>query len=83
MEEFKKQIEQVISGELNDVASKNLISPHVIDEFLKELGYNRIDFDSNGWDWDFWITYQKDDDKFTLSGSGFYNQGLFFSKYEE
>ncbi len=79
MEDFKKEIDKVLRGEIKTTTSHTLISPDAVDSFLKEEGVKQDDFDSNGWDWDFWMGYHKDDKKYTLSGSGWYNTGLTFS----
>lgn len=34
------------------------ISPYQLKELLEELGYEKTDFDKNGWECDFWITMQ-------------------------
>ncbi|HSE99857.1 MAG TPA: hypothetical protein VLA48_03090 [Nitrososphaeraceae archaeon] len=79
MEDFEKEIDKVLSGEITLAQSHTLISPHKVDEYLKSESCEQEDFDSNGWNWDFWMTYSKDDKKFTLSGGGWYNNGLTFS----
>lgn len=79
MKDFESLIDKVISGELQTVNSGEvLISPEVVNTYLKSNGLDQGDFDSNGWDWDFWMTYYKGDKKFTLAGSGWYNNGLSF-----
>lgn len=84
MEEFKFEIDKVLRGEMDNTSTKVLISPDEIDNYLRELGLVRLDIESNGWDWDFWVSYEdNNDNKFTLSGSGWYNRGLSFSKEEE
>ena len=79
MEDFKTLIDKVISGELQNVNSDGvLISPGKVDMYLKREGLEQGNFDSNGWDFDFWMEYFKDGKKFTLSGNGWYNNGLSF-----
>lgn len=78
MEDFEKEIDKVISGELQLANSNVLISPEQVDLYLKSNGLEQGDFDSNGWDWDFWMEYFKADRKFILAGSGWYNNGLSF-----
>lgn len=80
MEEFKQQIVRLLNGKFDAFKTSNLIVPDKADQVLKSLGFQWEDFDSNGWDWDFWVTYSKDGNKYTLSGSGWYNNGLAFSK---
>lgn len=83
MKDFRVDIEHVINGNIDSVKSNTLISPDEADKVIKDLGLERYDFDNNGWDYDFWVFYNKGDDKFVLSGSGWYNRGLTFAKYEE
>lgn len=78
MEDFKKEIDRVIKGEITGAKSKILVSPDEVDKYLTSLGFVQEDFDSNGWSWDFWMSYSKDGIRYTLSGSGWYNTGLVF-----
>ena len=49
-------------------------SPSEIDETLQELGWERLDFDSNGWQQDTWYWYSNPnyDFQLTMEYSGFY-----------
>jgi len=80
MEEFKQQVEKLLQGEFDSFKTEELLSPDKADKILKDLGFEQGNFDSNGWDWDFWQDYEKDDVKYTLAGSGWYNNGLSFTK---
>lgn len=80
MEEFKEKAQRVLEGKAVCFTTIELLSPDKADQVLKSLNFEQGDFDSNGWDWDFWMTYYKDGEKYTLSGSGWYNNGLTFSK---
>ena len=55
---------------------KNLpsISPSGVDDILEDLGWNRDDFDDNGWQQDTWYYYSHTDYAFrlVLSYGGFY-----------
>lgn len=82
MEDFKKEIDKVISGEIKLANTQTLLSPNTIDSYLKESGLEQGNFDSNGWDWDFWMEYLKEDKTYILSGSGWFNNGLSFSLKE-
>jgi hypothetical protein len=82
MEEFKEQLSKVLNGEITSFTTSTLMSPHEADEIILEYGLGQGDLDTNGWDWDFWHTYYKDDVKYCLSGSGWYNTGLTFGKQE-
>lgn len=76
---FKAQIKQVLEGEINTCTSDTLISPDVLVDYLKHLGLEKGDIDSNGWQWDFWIPFNTTTKEYVLSGSGYYNRGLSFS----
>ena len=78
MKEFKEQLSKVLNGEITSFKTSALMSPDEADTILKEYGLEEGDLDTNGWDWDFWMTYYKDDVKYCLSGSGWYNRGLTF-----
>jgi hypothetical protein len=78
MEEFKELLLKVLSGEIKSFTTSTLMSPDVVAKIILESGFEEGDFDSNGWDWDFWQTYTKDGVKYCLSGSGWYNRGLTF-----
>ena len=78
MEDFEKEIDKVISGEIQLANSNILMSPEKVNVYLISEGLEQGNFDSNGWDWDFWMEYFKGDKKFILSGSGWYNNGLSF-----
>lgn len=78
MEDFKKEIDKVLSGEIETTKSNVLLSPDDVDSYLKEEGLEQGNFESNGWDWDFWMEYTKGDKTFLLAGSGWYNTGLHF-----
>lgn len=82
MEDFKKEIDKVLSGEIKLASTDKLISPDLVDGYLISEGLEQGNFDSNGWDWDFWMEYIKGDLTYILSGSGWYNRGLTFSLQE-
>lgn len=35
------------------------LNPYTLGKLLEELGYEKVDVDKNGWEMDFWITYEK------------------------
>lgn len=52
---------------LNDTT----LNPENVKIILRELGYSQNDFDSNGWDYDFWYTFVKEEKRaIILSGTG-------------
>ena len=82
MEEFKEQLLKVLNGEIKTFKTSTLMSPHEADEIILAHGFEQGDMETNGWDWDFWHTYYKDDVKYCLFGSGWYNNGLTFGVQE-
>lgn len=47
------------------------ISPSQLKDILESnLGFKEINFDCNGWQWDFWITMRKDEIDYMIAGSG-------------
>lgn len=59
-------IDIVDSDEVNeDVEEQQLdltntrINPYTLWKLLERLGYTKHDFKSNGWEFDFWITFKK------------------------
>lgn len=70
--EFINKLESEEPGkplELN--LSNTELNPYTLVELLKNIGYEKIDEDSNGWQFDFWITLQKENNKsLSVSGTG-------------
>lgn len=47
------------------------ISPSQLKDILEnDLGFEEVDFDTNGWQWDFWITMRKDGIDYMIAGTG-------------
>lgn len=47
------------------------LSPYTMQKLLEGMGYEEKDVDTNGWQWDFWITMTKEGFKpLCLSGTG-------------
>lgn len=73
-----KLIDSVLSGEVEEVDLKLLITLADADSYI--LSNECIEDDdegymaTNGWQWDFWKYYlrERDNQGFTLSGSGYY-----------
>lgn len=77
-EKNKKSILSVINEEKQEI-ELDLCIPYDVKNYLKELGYEEKDVESNGWQYDYWIKYKKENKIFTLAGSGYYG-GQAFSK---
>lgn len=50
---------------------------------LWQLGFERVEVETNGWEWDWWRTYEKDGKGYTLSGSGYLGHLKFYPAEEE
>jgi len=73
VKEFINQVETI--DRLSDTPlltidlSDTELNPYTLENLIKVLGYENTDHDSNGWQYDFWITMRKDGCK-TLSIEG-------------
>ena len=52
----------------------DFLTPDEVNNFLINIGFERTDFDSNGWQWDYWFNYKDKETglKVMLEGSGYY-----------
>lgn len=61
--------EEVLSGESVDLDG---VFPCDVVKYMQSLGYDDS-FDSNGWDWDFWIRFTHESKpKVIYAGKGYY-----------
>ena len=81
IDKFKLDINSVIDGSA-DIAVSNLLSAGDIDTYLKGLGEEFGDMETNGWQYDFWQNYKINNKYYCLSGSGYYG-GLEFREISE
>lgn len=94
-DEHRKAIQEKVIPQLEKIAASDATStmwkaPDLhfpIDVLLEEItaaGFEVDDdsFDTNGWQWDWWIKMEKNGSRYTLSGSGWYG-GLKFYVSEE
>jgi hypothetical protein len=71
-------IRKVISGKTKSVEIFGIYPNDVIEYVTKELkGKHKEDWDTNGWQWDYWMDFEIDNEKYTLSGSGYYGGATF------
>jgi hypothetical protein len=81
---LKVEIEKVVFGSEEEFQSDVLCADEVI-RFIQEKyedDYENLDFDTNGWQMDFWINLKVNNKKFILSGSGYYG-GIKLQSIEE
>lgn len=68
---IKESIKKLKAGEENIDLTKTELTPNDVGDILEELGYDRISFETNGWEMDFWIEYGKfEEKKLIVSGCG-------------
>ena len=78
MEEFKKEIDKVLSGEIESAGSKTLISPADVDEYLRSVVVvEDVNYESSFWD--YWFYYDIDHKEYTLTYNSWDYKGLTFS----
>lgn len=55
-----------------------------VKEVLKELNFEDKDnFESNGWQWDFWADWKKYDNDYCVAGSGYYGNLTMYIKEKQ
>ena len=81
LKEMADGLSAVIDGRLKEFHACN-ITPQMVEQHLKPLGWKRGDLDSNGWQYDWWLPFTKGKKSFTASGSGFYGD-FGFQKTDE
>jgi hypothetical protein len=69
---IKFEIDKVVVGNETEFVS-DILSAHEIMEYLKEkYNFEQGDFDTNGWQMDFWIYCRVNGRKLCIEGSGYY-----------
>ena len=70
---FLDDVKKVISGEKDKTEGYPLCPQDAIDCLEKKLGFKDLDeFDSNGWQYDYWIEVEFGEKEYIISGSGYY-----------
>ena len=78
LEIFKQDVSKLLLGEINNI-NNDCLSIGDVEQYLNELGINLDNYDSNGWQHDYWNSWDINEIKYTLAGSGYYG-GISFSK---
>lgn len=68
---FISDLEDLLNGEIQKFSADCLCIGD-IESHLGEIGISNDDFESNGWEFDYWCTYAIKDRKLCISGSGYY-----------
>lgn len=66
------QVLKLIWGEIKEFKDPRTIALCQIDKTMVEQGWVREEFESNGWQYDWWMVFTKDDKKIRFAGSAFY-----------
>ncbi len=80
--DLEEQINKVILGEIEEYNS-DFATLDDVKSYLESVGFEEGEFDSNGWQWDFWQYMMNDkQENYIISGSGYYG-GVSFKKDED
>ena len=83
-EEIKKIVEENMETKLKLVLNGTEDSVKIMyckpDDILSYLNVECEDFDTNGYQWDYWFNVVVDGITYSVSGDGYYNNSLTFSK---
>lgn len=76
VQEFIDQVEAVDPETATDYLVKDLsdteLNPSTLSELLDGMGYKKGDMQTNGWQYDFWITFEKNGCRpLSVSGCGY------------
>ncbi len=76
--EMIQGIDEVLIGKRKTFKSK-YICPEMIKTYMLGCGWkDGDDFETNGWQYDWWMNFTKGDLKYTAFGSGYYGKFEFF-----
>ena len=81
LEDMRQGVSDVILGKI-DCYETNFLYPNDFQEYIKSIKGKKYDFDCNGWNYDYWDYYIIYNQKYCVSGSGYYG-GISFSKCED
>ena len=71
-QEMQRGIDDVFTHKEESFES-NGICPNMVKEYLEGMNWKQVgDLETNGWDYDWWLTFEKGKEKFVASGSGYY-----------
>jgi hypothetical protein len=80
LQEMREGIDKVVSGEIQSFRS-GFLPPSEFVDYIEGKYSQQDDFDTNGWDYDYWIRFTINDKKYTVYGSGYYG-GVTFAVRE-
>lgn len=79
IEKMKIEVDKVINGEVQAYESEFLPPSVIVDYIQENYTIEDYDFESNGWQWDFWIRFKINDVKYCIAGCGYWG-GVAFVK---
>lgn len=71
-----------VLNEVENEVELELCIPNDVENYLKTMGYEKGEMDTNGWDYDYQIPYNRGDQSFTFAGSGYYGNQAFSNNKE-
>ena len=81
IESMKTSIKKLLDDDSDMVKLPGIFPNDVIEFVEKELGgKHNEDWETNGWQWDYWINFKINDKEYTLSGDGYYGTPTFGKK---
>lgn len=79
---FKTQLHLLESGEVNEIRIP-LLRPSQIEDTLEDEGFfSEENIEVNGWQWDYWWSFEKEGVEYSVSGDGYYNNYFTMSRKE-
>jgi hypothetical protein len=79
LSEMEKKIKSVLDGEKTEV-TLYYVRPNDVIRCVEKLGgKDEEEFDSNGWQWDYWLYFTYKDNRYSLGGDGYYSNHCTFS----
>ena len=92
LEEYKKQIKinmidtihAVIDGKIKE-GELHFCRPNDVIKYFEFIDgeYDSDDFETNGSSWDFWFKVRYDNQQYTISGDGYYQNFMSIEKSED
>lgn len=87
LETLREQIRQLMIESINQVINGTIdsielpyIRPGDVIQYIVSIGGNDCEnFDTNGWQWDYWMDVELNGKVYTLAGDGFYGNSANFS----
>lgn len=72
-EQIKAEIKKLLTGEIEQVEI-DTIPPSKLGDLIEEYGGIVLndDFDTNGWDYDYWLPFTYNGVRYTIFGGGYY-----------